>query len=393
MARVTKLSILGSTGSIGRSTLDLVRLHPERFDVVALAAGANINLLREQIEEFLPKVVSVQREEDRKKLQTDLSASVECLSGEEGALAVGGFDEATIVVSAIVGAAGLRPTLAAIEAGKDVALANKETLVMAGSLVMGEVERRGTRLLPVDSEHSAIFQAMSGQRREDVRRLILTASGGPFLNMEPGRVGHVTPEEALAHPNWKMGRKVSIDSATLMNKGLEVIEGRWLFDMGYDKIDVVIHPQSIVHSMVEYVDGSVIAQLGTADMKGPIAYALSYPERIEAGVAPLDLTAWGRLDFMEPDRATFPCLGLAYSALKEGGTMPAVLNGTDEVAVEAFLEGAIPFSGIHEVVERVMDVHRCEEETDLEAILEADRWARETAWRVIKKGCRTPLKV
>ncbi|NOS35697.1 MAG: 1-deoxy-D-xylulose-5-phosphate reductoisomerase [Deltaproteobacteria bacterium] len=386
MARVTKLSILGSTGSIGRSTLDLVRLHPERFDVVALAAGANINLLREQIEEFLPKVVSVQREEDRKKLQASLSASVECLSGEEGALAVGGFDEATIVVSAIVGAAGLRPTLAAIEAGKDVALANKETLVMAGSLVMGEVERRGTRLLPVDSEHSAIFQAMSGQRREDVRRLILTASGGPFLNMEPGRVGHVTPEEALAHPNWKMGRKVSIDSATLMNKGLEVIEGRWLFDMGYDKIDVVIHPQSIVHSMVEYVDGSVIAQLGTADMKGPIAYALSYPERIEAGVAPLDLTAWGRLDFMEPDRATFPCLGLAYSALKEGGTMSAVLNGTDEVAVEAFLEGAIPFSGIHEVVERVMDVHRCEDETDLEAILEADRWARETAWQTIREG-------
>jgi 1-deoxy-D-xylulose-5-phosphate reductoisomerase len=386
MARVTKLSILGSTGSIGRSTLDLVRLHPERFDVVALAAGANINLLRAQIEEFLPKVVSVQREEDRKKLQASLSASVECLSGEEGALAVGGFDEATIVVSAIVGAAGLRPTLAAIEAGKDVALANKETLVMAGSLVMGEVERRGTRLLPVDSEHSAIFQAMSGQRREDVRRLILTASGGPFLNMEPGRVGHVTPEEALAHPNWKMGRKVSIDSATLMNKGLEVIEGRWLFDMGYDKIDVVIHPQSIVHSMVEYVDGSVIAQLGTADMKGPIAYALSYPERIEAGVAPLDLTAWGRLDFMEPDRATFPCLGLAYSALKEGGTMSAVLNGTDEVAVEAFLEGAIPFSGIHEVVERVMDVHRCEDETDLEAILEADRWARETAWQTIREG-------
>ncbi len=386
MARVTKLSILGSTGSIGRSTLDLVRLHPERFDVVALAAGTNINLLREQIEEFLPKVVSVQREEDRKKLQASLSASVECLSGEEGALAVGGFDEATIVVSAIVGAAGLRPTLAAIEAGKDVALANKETLVMAGSLVMGEVERRGTRLLPVDSEHSAIFQAMSGQRREDVRRLILTASGGPFLNMEPGRVGHVTPEEALAHPNWKMGRKVSIDSATLMNKGLEVIEGRWLFDMGYDKIDVVIHPQSIVHSMVEYVDGSVIAQLGTADMKGPIAYALSYPERIEAGVAPLDLTAWGRLDFMEPDRATFPCLGLAYSALKEGGTMSAVLNGTDEVAVEAFLEGAIPFSGIHEVVERVMDAHRCEEETDLDAILEADRWARETAWQTIREG-------
>ncbi|MFQ5328528.1 MAG: 1-deoxy-D-xylulose-5-phosphate reductoisomerase [Thermodesulfobacteriota bacterium] len=386
MVGVTKLSILGSTGSIGRSTLDLVRLHPERFDVVALAAGANIELLREQIEEFIPKLVSVQRDEDLKKLGPNLSASVECLFGEDGAMAVGCFDEATMVVSAIVGAAGLRPTLAAIEAGKDVALANKETLVMAGSLVMGEVERRGTRLLPIDSEHSAIFQALSGQRIEDVRRLILTASGGPFLNMAPERVGSVTPEAALAHPNWKMGKKVSIDSATLMNKGLEVIEGRWLFDMGYDKIDVVVHPQSIVHSMVEYVDGSVIAQLATADMKGPIAYALSSPERIEAGVAPLDLTACGRLDFMEPDMATFPCLGLAYDALKEGGTMPAVLNGTDEVAVEAFLEGAIPFSGIPDLVERVMERHRCEEGSDLEAIVEADRWARQTAWQTIRDG-------
>ncbi|MFQ5586286.1 MAG: 1-deoxy-D-xylulose-5-phosphate reductoisomerase, partial [Thermodesulfobacteriota bacterium] len=247
-----RLSILGSTGSIGRNTLELVRLHPERFEVAALAAGTNIDLLRRQVEEFRPKTVSVQGEEERKRLQNDIPATVECLSGEEGAREVASYDEADIVVSAIAGAAGLRPTLAAIEAGKKVALANKETLVMAGRLVMDEVGRNGSRLLPVDSEHSAIFQSMEGQRGEGVRRLILTASGGPFLDTPIERVEHVTPEEALAHPNWRMGRKISVDSATLMNKGLEVIEGRWLFDMGADRIDVVIHPQSIVHSMVEY---------------------------------------------------------------------------------------------------------------------------------------------
>ena len=387
------ISILGSTGSIGRNTLEVVRGQPERFKVVALAAGVNTELLGRQVREFKPKVVSVRGEEQRKQLLSDLPGGTECLVGEAGAREVGSFDEAAIVVSAIVGAAGLQPTLAAIRAGKDIALANKETLVMAGSFVLDEVAKSGSRLLPVDSEHSAIFQALAGQRREDVERLLLTASGGPFLHLPAERLALVTPEEALDHPNWRMGRKISIDSATLMNKGLEVIEGRWLFDVEADRIDVVIHPQSIVHSMVEYRDGSVIAQLGTADMKGPIAYALSYPERVAAGVERLDLTAHGRLDFYAPDRERFPCLGLAYAALREGGTMPAVLNGVDEVAVEAFLGGEIPFSTIPEIVEEVMERHATDDASDIEAIIDADRWARETAWQVTKERRSKPLKV
>jgi len=390
---VKNISILGSTGSIGRNTLEVVRGQPERFKVVALAAGVNTELLGRQVREFKPKVVSVRGEEQRKQLLSDLPGGTECLVGEAGAREVGSFDEAAIVVSAIVGAAGLQPTLAAIRAGKDIALANKETLVMAGSFVLDEVAKSGSRLLPVDSEHSAIFQALAGQRREDVERLLLTASGGPFLHLPAERLALVTPEEALDHPNWRMGRKISIDSATLMNKGLEVIEGRWLFDVEADRIDVVIHPQSIVHSMVEYRDGSVIAQLGTADMKGPIAYALSYPERVAAGVERLDLTARGRLDFYAPDMDRFPCLGLAYAALRVGGTMPAVLNGVDEVAVEAFLEGEIPFSAIPEIVEEVMARHTTDDASDLEAIIDADRWARETAWQVTKERRSKPLKV
>ena len=387
------ISILGSTGSIGRSTLEVVKQQPERFNVVALAAGANTELLGRQVREFSPKVVSVRGEEERRRLLPDLPVGTECLVGEAGAREIGSLDEAAVVVSAIVGAAGLMPTLSAIRAGKDIALANKETLVMAGSFVLEEVAKSGSRLLPVDSEHSAIFQALAGQRREDVERLLLTASGGPFLHLPAERLALVTTEEALNHPNWSMGRKISVDSATLMNKGLEVIEGRWLFDVEADRIDVVIHPQSIVHSMVEYRDGSVIAQLGTADMKGPIAYALSYPERVEAGVERLDLTARGRLDFYAPDRERFPCLGLAYAALREGGTMPAVLNGVDEVAVEAFLGGEIPFLAIPEIVEEVMARHATDDASDIETIIDADRWARETAWQVAKERRSKPLKV
>ncbi len=372
------IAVLGSTGSIGRNTLEVVRKNPDKFRVVSLSAGGNVGLLRQQIKEFNPEFVSVLGEPELKELKKDSALSCEAGFGEEGAVRAACHAGVHTAVSAITGAAGLLPTMAAIKAGKDIALANKETLVMAGPLIMEEAIKIGVRILPVDSEHSAVFQSLSGHRKDDVRRIILTASGGPFLNTPAERLETVTPEQALRHPRWSMGRKITIDSATLVNKGLEVIEARWLFDLPALKISVCIHPQSIVHSMVEYIDGSIIAQIGATDMKGPIAYALTYPERI-ADSAPLLGLAGLKLEFMEPDLKRFPCLGLAYKALETGGTAPAVLNAADEAAVSMFLKGRIPFTAIYKVISEVLERHTPGKVTALEDVLEADRWARDAA--------------
>lgn len=372
-----KLSILGSTGSIGVSTLEIVAAHPDRFEVVALTAGNNLELLRHQIERFTPQFAVVLTEESAKALRQNLSGKTEVLYGVSGLIAAATATDTDMVVSAIVGAAGLVPTAAAISAGKDVALANKETLVTAGHLIMGMVREKGVRLYPVDSEHSAVFQSLQGHRTEDVKRIILTASGGPFLTVSLAQLEQVSVADALNHPNWSMGRKITIDSATMMNKGLEVIEARWLFDMPGKRIAVNIHPQSIIHSMVEYVDGCVMAQLGVPDMKGPIAYALSYPERVVTGVKPLDLTSLSGLTFFAPDNTRFPALGFAYRALEEGESMPAVLNAANEVAVEAFLAGKIKFTAIPRVIEATMDAHRPHALPNIEEVLFVDRWARD----------------
>ena len=375
------LSLLGSTGSIGRNTLELVRQFPGRFRIAGLAAGRQIDLLAEQILEFAPECVSVADETLVDQLGKRLPAGrrPRILCGVEGLCAVATLAAADMVVSAVVGAVGLLPALAAIEAGKDIGLANKETLVMAGRLIMTAVREHQVRLLPVDSEHSAIFQALEAGRRQDVARIILTASGGPFRAMAAADLPSVTPEQALAHPNWSMGRKISIDSATLMNKGLEVIEARWLFDAEPEQIEVVVHPQSIVHSLVEYRDGSVVAQLGIPDMRLPIAYALSYPERLELGLSRLSLSACGGLDFEPPDHDRFPALRLAFEALAEGGVKPAVLNAANEVAVDAFLGGRIGFTRIAEIVGAALACTGQADEMDLQAILAADREARKIA--------------
>jgi 1-deoxy-D-xylulose-5-phosphate reductoisomerase len=379
-----KISILGSTGSIGVSTLEIVASHPDRFQVAALSAGSNLELLVEQIERFSPRLVAVITEESAQKLKSMLTGKKpEILSGVPGMIAVATMAESDLVVAAIVGAAGLVPTAAAIQAGKDLALANKETLVTAGHLIMGMVREKGINLYPVDSEHSAVFQSMQGHRRDDVKRIILTASGGPFFNYPLERLAQVTIKEALNHPNWSMGRKITIDSATMMNKGLEVIEARWLFDIAPEKISVHIHPQSIIHSMVEYVDGCVMAQLGVPDMKAPIAYALTFPERVETGVKPLDLTSLSGLSFFPPDASRFPALRLAYQAMKAGESMPTVLNAANEVAVEAFLEGRIRFVDIPAVIEKTMSVHSPQPLASIEEVLFVDRWGREKGREII----------
>jgi 1-deoxy-D-xylulose-5-phosphate reductoisomerase len=373
-----KISILGSTGSIGKNVLKVAASFPEHFTVVGLTAGWNIDLLREQIEAFSPLLVSVAEEKTVEKLRALLPSSTrtEIVWGQEGNEQVASLNDADMVVSAIVGAAGLLPTLAAIRSGKDVALANKETLVMAGRLIMDEVKKQQVRLLPIDSEHSAIAQALEAGRKEDVARIILTASGGPFLNLEKESLWQVSPEQALQHPNWDMGRKISIDSATLMNKGLEVIEAYWLFDVALENIEVLVHPQSIVHSLVEFVDGSVVAQLGIPDMRVPISYALSYPERLPTGLSRLNLTECSNLSFLEPDTQRFPALKTAYEACRIGGCMPAVLNAANEVAVAAFLDGKLKFPQISKVVAETMARIDYKEDTDFETILAADRLAR-----------------
>ena len=373
-----RISLLGSTGSIGVNVLDIVRRFPDRFRIVGLAAGCNVESLAAQVVEFAPECVSV-CDERHAKLLHDRLPSVwhnRIFWGDDGNRIVAAHETADMTVSAIVGAAGLKPTLAAIGAGKDVGLANKETLVMAGRIVMDAVAARGVRMLPVDSEHSAIFQALQAGRREDVRKIILTASGGPFRGKKPEELQRVTMEDALNHPKWKMGRKISIDSATLMNKGLEVIEAKWLFGTPVDSIEVLVHPQSIVHSLVEFQDGSVIAQLGIPDMRIPITYALSYPERLDLPLPSLNLAECGRLDFYQPDRRSFPALDLAFGALRSGGVQPAVLNAANEVAVEAFLQGRIDFTSIVDIVSSTMDRMPGGSEENLEDILAADSEAR-----------------
>jgi len=379
-----KLAILGSTGSIGVTTLSLVERFPDRFRVVALAAGKNLEKLKEQVRLFQPELVSISSEADAKDLRAHLPGfRGEILSGPEGPLAVATYPEADMVMAALVGAVGLPPTLAAIQAGKTIALANKEALVIAGELMTREAKKHGVRLLPVDSEHNAIFQALQGHARERVKRIILTASGGPFLRRSAEELTAVSIEEALQHPTWKMGSKITIDSATLMNKGLEVIEARWLFDLPPEQVAVIIHPQSIVHSMVEYVDGSVLAQLGIPDMAIPISYILSYPDRLPLTHLPaLDLAA-AQLTFFPPDFVKFPCLGLAYEALAQGGTGPAALNAANEVAVASFLSGLMRFSDIAALNRRVLDAHNTQPVTNLEALLEVDRWARVQARGVL----------
>jgi len=379
------LAILGSTGSIGQSTLAVAAEHPAEFTVVSLAAGKNVALLAEQIKQFQPALVSVQDEATAAQLRelVGTNPAPEILAGRAGVLAVATAPGVELVVSAMVGAVGLEPTLAAIRAGLPVALANKETLVAAGPLVMALAKERGVPLLPVDSEHSAIFQALQGQRRADVRRLWLTASGGPFRAWEAGRLEQVTPAQALKHPNWSMGAKITIDSATMMNKALEVIEASVLFGLPVDKIGVYIHPQSIIHSLVEFVDGSVIAQLGVPDMRLPIAYALAYPRRLPLSSPPLDLCQIARLTFERPDTTRFPGLALGYAAARTGGTMPAVLNAANEVAVAAFLESRLKFPDIPRVVEQTMAAHEPRALTDLEQVLAVNQWARDFAGGLI----------
>ncbi|MBI5181921.1 MAG: 1-deoxy-D-xylulose-5-phosphate reductoisomerase [Nitrospirae bacterium] len=382
-----KIVILGSTGSIGVNTLNVAARFPDRFKVIGLTAGENIALLEKQIRSFRPRLVSILREDQVKGLkQRCKDIEVEICTGVEGMIKAATAAEADMVVSAIVGAAGLIPTVAAIQAGKDIALANKETMVMAGEIVTKEAEKKGIKILPVDSEHSAIFQSLAGYKKDGVKRLILTASGGPFYDMPLSKKIGVRPKDALKHPNWRMGQKITIDSATLINKGFEVIEARWLFDMPAEKIDVLIHPESIVHSMVEYIDGSVIAQLGVPDMRIPIAYALSYPERLNGGFPSLDLAKVGSLTFKRPDTKRFPCLSYAYEALRVGGTMPAVLNAANEVAARAFLKEEIGFLDIQRIIKKVLKKHTRQDIATIEDVLLADRWAREEAENLIKRG-------
>ncbi len=380
------LAVLGSTGSIGQNVLAVVRQFPQQFRIVGLSAGRRVDILAEQVLEFKPECIAVGDPALVDALAEKLPSSYRdrIVSGLEGNCTVASLPAADMMVSAVVGAVGLLPTLAAIRAGKDIGLANKETLVMAGRLIMATVQHHRVRLLPIDSEHSAIFQALEAGRKQDVARIILTASGGPFRTWEHKSLLTATPEQALAHPNWTMGRKISIDSATLMNKGLEVIEARWLFDVMPKQIEVVIHPQSIVHSLVEYCDGSVVAQMGIPDMRIPIAYALSYPERLELGLSRLSLAQCGGLDFEPPDHPRFPALQLAYDALHMGGVKPAALNAANEVAVEAFLAGRIGFTRIAEVVGIAVQKTTQGDEMNLQAILAADEEARIVAAREIQ---------
>ena len=379
------IALLGSTGSIGMSTLDLVRQFPERFRIHGMVAGVNLKRLAAQVKEFSPRVVSIKHEKDVPRMRRLLNGRrVEVLWGDAGAADVASAADVDVVLAAIVGGAGLMPTFKALNAGKEIALANKEALVMAGELFVSSAEKKGVRLMPVDSEHSAIFQCLQGNRRDEVDKIILTASGGPFLRTPLKRLDNVTVAQALKHPNWKMGRKITIDSATMMNKGLEVVEARWEFQMAPENIEVVIHPQSVVHSMVRYQDGAVIAQLGVPDMRIPIAYALAYPHRLKGKWQALELTRHGELNFLPVDHKRYPALGLAYGALSVGGTMPTVLNAANEVAVEAFLEGRIGFREIHRVIDKTMQRHESGRPVDIGEILSVDRWARENASSLVK---------
>lgn len=382
-----RITILGSTGSIGTSTLKVVGANPERYRVTALSAGNNIDLLQEQIEEYSPLAVAVSQQRQAEILRNRLSKDIktEILWGEEGVAGIASMDEADIVVSAISGAAGLLPTYRAICAGKDIALANKETMVMAGSIIMDLAEKKGVSILPVDSEHSAVFQSLQGHNRTDLNRIILTASGGPFREHSLSQLETITPAMALKHPNWEMGRKITIDSATLMNKGLEIIEAKWLFNLDLEQIEVLIHPESIIHSMVEYNDGSVIAQMGVPDMMTPISYAMSYPEHLRTNLPRLRLENIGKLTFFEPDTKKFRCLDLAVNSLKEGKSMPAVLNGANEIAVASFLDSEISFLQIPEIIEKTMENHNLHPVDSIQNVIDADLWARSKARHEINR--------
>jgi len=376
-----RIAILGSTGSIGCSSLKVIEAHPEAYQVIALAAGKNMALLAEQVRKFKPLEVAVLGDHEAESLRERLDGGqrTRIVSGREGLVHLATLEEVDTVISAITGAAGLVPTYAAIKAGKNVALANKETMVMAGALVIEEAKRQGITLLPVDSEHSAILQCLQGHPRDDVRRVILTASGGPFIDFSDEEMEKVTPEQALKHPNWNMGPKITVDSATLMNKGLELIEARWLFGLDIHQIHILIHPQSVVHSMVEYRDGSIIAQLGIPDMITPISYALSYPRHVDTALPALDLEQIGTLSFMKPDTGKFRCLELALRAAEIGESMPAVLNGANEAAVELFLQGRIGFLQIPSLIEKTMRAHTPVLINSIEKVMEADAWARQKA--------------
>ncbi len=380
-----RLSILGSTGSIGCNTLEIAGMFPDLFEVKAVAAKTNVSLLAEQIKRFSPELAVVFDEERALALKKllPLETDVRILYGEEGYRSAATLDSVDMVVAAMVGAAGLMPTMAAIESGKNIALANKETLVMAGEIVMQHAADKGVDILPVDSEHSAIFQCLEGNRREDLDKILLTGSGGPFLKRSKREFAKIKVEDALNHPVWRMGRKISIDSATLMNKGLEVIEAKNLFNVSARSIEVVIHPQGVIHSMVAYMDGSVIAQLGIPDMKGAIAYAMSFPERLPLRQPLPDFVGIGKLTFEHPDLEKFPCLALAYKACEIGGTCPAVLNAANEVAVHGFLEKQISFLNIPEINKEIMARHSAVANPTLSDILEADQWARDQAEQVI----------
>ncbi|MHB1458071.1 MAG: 1-deoxy-D-xylulose-5-phosphate reductoisomerase [Armatimonadota bacterium] len=379
-----KIALLGSTGSIGTQALDVVSRLPDRLKIVSMAAHQNIELFAEQIRIFKPELVSIGSQKAAEKLQ-ELTADIKCLNimwGDEGLKAVASYREADVTVVAVAGMVGLAPTIAAVEAGKDIALASKEVLVSAGSLVTSLIRKHGVKLLPVDSEHSAIFQCLQGEDSSSVRRLLLTASGGALAKYDISELEHVTVDQALAHPNWSMGRKITIDSATLMNKALEVIEASWLFNIDVLKIDVVIHPQSVIHSMVEYIDGSVIAQLGVPDMRLPIQYALLYPERVDTNLPRLNVIEQGALTFGEPDAARYPGLELAYTAVRHGGTMPAVMNAANETAAGLFLDNKISFTAIQEIIRRVMESHSPISDPDLDTIMIWDIWAREETVRI-----------
>ena len=379
------IAILGSTGSIGVNALSVIQANPEKYQVTALAAGKNIRLLLEQIKRFQPLAVAVIEETAANELKAQLTNSgrPEIFFGTEGFIRLATMTEVDTIISAMAGAAGLLPTYSGIKAGRNIALANKETMVMAGSLVMAEARKHGVSILPIDSEHSAILQSLQGHPREDLRRVILTASGGPFRDLSLEEMSKVTPAQALNHPNWNMGAKVSIDSSTMMNKGLEAIEAKWLFDLKMDQISILIHSQSIVHSMVEYKDGSIISQMGVPDMIIPISFALSFPHHLKTRVPPLELEKIGTLSFEKPDMKRFRCLDLALKAAEIGGSMPAVLNGANEIAVESFLKGNIGFLDIPDLIEKTMASHKNHPIDSIETVMEVDEWARDMARSIL----------
>ena len=378
-----KISLLGSTGSIGANVLDVIERNPEKFQIFGMSAGNNVDLFAKQIRKFKPRVVALF---DTKKIPTlkeqiaDLD--IEILSGEEGSIAVATLPEADVVVSGVMGSAGLLPAIHALKSGKNLALANKETLVIAGELVLREAKKTNSQIIPIDSEHSAIFQVLNGEKKERIKKIILTASGGPFRTFSLDQMETVTVKDALKHPNWDMGAKITIDSSTMMNKGLEYIEAKWLFGVN-TPVEIIVHAQSIIHSMIEFVDTSIIAQLGIPDMRVPIAYALTYPDRFECDLPSLDLTTMGNLTFEAPDFERFPCLRLAIDAMEIGKTMPAVLNAANEIAVQAFLEELIPYKDIAELIRMVMQNHNPSPLKELQDVLIADRWAREETTKLV----------